>query len=68
MQNYIPRMKNSKRIYLRDVLIQIRKVLKSAVEKKYKEGAERYFKESMKLYGVRIWGVEKIAKEYWPKK
>lgn len=39
--------------------------LKKKVDQKYKEGSIRYFKEKIKVYGVRAKIVDQISKKYW---
>lgn len=46
-----------------ELIKTIRSQLKQNVDEKYKDGAKRYFKEKIKLYGVRTPIVTKIAKE-----
>jgi 3-methyladenine DNA glycosylase AlkD len=47
------------------VLEQIRKELKKNIDPEYKEGCFRFFKESIKLHGVRTGIVRKIASKYF---
>lgn len=45
---------------------QIRQELKQNIDLEYKKGAIRYFKEPIKVYGVRSKIVHKIAQKYFP--
>jgi 3-methyladenine DNA glycosylase AlkD len=45
---------------------QIQGELKRNADKETKDGAKRYFKEAINVYGVKTATVEKIAKKYWP--
>lgn len=47
------------------IITNIRSELLENVELKYKQGAERYFKEPVIYYGVRTATVIKIGKKYW---
>jgi len=47
------------------IIREIRKELKKHVEKKYRDGAERYVKEGIILYGVRAFTVRKMAARYF---
>lgn len=46
-------------------MLRIRKELKSNIDQKYKRGAKAYFKEEIKIYGVRTPIVRKIAQKYF---
>ncbi len=46
---------------------EIRKELKENVDQKYKEGSINYFKEKIKVYGVRGPMVDKISQKYFNK-
>jgi len=48
------------------LISQIRKALKANIDLEYKKGATRYFKEEVKVYGVRTPIVRQIAKKYFP--
>jgi len=47
------------------ILRQIRQDLKDKIEPKFKEGARRYFKHEVRIYGVRAARVAQIAKKHW---
>ena len=47
------------------IIKKIREALKCNIDETYKVGAQRYFKESIKLYGVRVPKVRKIASEQY---
>ncbi len=47
-------------------LTQIRAELKANVDEHTKQTAQRFFKENIKVYGIKTATVEKIAKKYWP--
>lgn len=47
------------------MLEQLRKELKENVDETYKEGAERYFKETMTCYGVRTPIARKLGRKYF---
>lgn len=49
----------------KNVLVKIRKELKANIDQKYKEGSIRYFKEKIKVYGVRTPVLRKIANQYF---
>jgi 3-methyladenine DNA glycosylase AlkD len=51
---------------MQSILAQIRADLATNANEKNLEGAKRYFKEQIKIYGVKTSTVEKIAKQYWP--
>lgn len=51
----------------KQLLFQIREELKQNIDKQYKEGSYRFFKEKIKLYGVRSVIVKNIAKKYFQK-
>lgn len=51
----------------KEILNLLRMELKNNIDPNYKQGAQRYFKEKIILYGVRIFTVEKIAREYFKK-
>lgn len=48
------------------ILKNINDELNNNIDQKYKEGAIRYFKEKIKVVGVRSKIVNKIAQKYWP--
>jgi 3-methyladenine DNA glycosylase AlkD len=47
------------------IINEIRKELKNSADEKTKAGFQRFFKESVKFYGVKTGIVSKIAKKYW---
>ncbi len=47
------------------LLTKIRKELKQNIDPVYKQGAENYFREKIKIYGVRIPVVRKISARYF---
>jgi len=49
------------------ILLQIRKDLKAATDQKTQKSFQRFFKEQIKVYGVKTEIVGKIAKKYWPR-
>jgi 3-methyladenine DNA glycosylase AlkD len=48
------------------ILCQIRADLKANADDYTKQSAQRFFKENIKVYGIKTATVEKIAKKYWP--
>jgi len=48
-----------------DILVRIRTELKEIADAEYKLGIQRYFKEPIKVYGVRTPTVRKIAAKYF---
>ncbi len=50
---------------MEQILSEMRKELISNVDKKYKDGAERYFKEKIICYGVRTPIVRRLGKKYF---
>ncbi|HOX29814.1 MAG TPA: DNA alkylation repair protein [Candidatus Paceibacterota bacterium] len=50
-----------------NLILQVKKELISNSDAKTKDGAKRFFKESVKLYGVKTATVSKIAREYFKK-
>ncbi|MDG6221882.1 MAG: DNA alkylation repair protein [Candidatus Bathyarchaeota archaeon] len=48
-----------------DPVNQVRKELQSKVDEKYKQGSGRFFKEDVKVYGVRVPEVRVIAKNFF---
>ncbi len=50
---------------MKTIISKIRSDLQENTELKYKQGAERYFKEPVIYYGVRTATVIKIGKRYW---
>ncbi|MFA6394254.1 MAG: DNA alkylation repair protein [Patescibacteria group bacterium] len=50
---------------MRDVVKEIKKELKKNADAKTRESGRRFFKEEVKLYGVRAAAVSKIAREYF---
>jgi 3-methyladenine DNA glycosylase AlkD len=51
---------------MNDILAQVRHDLEAAVDEKTKKSFQRFFKEEVKYYGVKVPTVGKIAKKYWP--
>ena len=47
------------------ILSEIRATLTKQVDEKYRDGAQRYFKEAVKVYGVRNNIVGRIARQYF---
>lgn len=47
------------------ILKQIDQELKQHVDQEYKEGSIRYFKEKIKVVGVRSKIVNQISRKYW---
>ena len=47
------------------IINEIRKELKKNIDQKYKEGSVRYFKEEIRVYGVRTPVLRKIAQRYF---
>ncbi len=52
---------------MESIILSIRQELKNNSEKKILHGSHRFFKEEVKLYGVKIPVVNKISKEYFYK-
>ncbi|KKQ23737.1 MAG: hypothetical protein US40_C0007G0051 [Candidatus Roizmanbacteria bacterium GW2011_GWC2_37_13] len=52
---------------MKDIVLEIRRVLKDQADEKYKIGATRYFKEQVRFYGLTMPKTGKIAKEYFKK-
>ena len=50
---------------MQDLLTQLRQDLKSSADPKTRESFQRFFKENVKYYGVKVPTVGKIAKKYW---
>jgi 3-methyladenine DNA glycosylase AlkD len=50
---------------MKNIITKIRKELKASVDKRYKEGAERFFNEPVTFLGVRTPIVRKIGREFW---
>jgi 3-methyladenine DNA glycosylase AlkD len=48
------------------ILAQIRADLNANVDEHTKQTAQHFFKENIKVYGIKTATVEKIAKKYWP--
>jgi len=48
-----------------DIIKKIRVELNAMADEKTKAGFQRFFKEGIKCYGVRMWSVDKLAKEHW---
>jgi 3-methyladenine DNA glycosylase AlkD len=48
------------------ILDQIRTDLQAYADDKTRESVKHFFKEAIKVYGVKTATVEKIAKKYWP--
>ena len=47
------------------IIIKLKKELKANADKQVKESAKRFFKEEIKVYGIKTATVLKIAKEYF---
>ena len=47
------------------LLAEVRRQLTAAVDPVYREGAQRYFKETIELYGVRAPEIKRIAASVW---
>ena len=50
-----------------NIIKKIKSDLNKNIDQKYKKGAENYFKEKIKVYGVRSPITRKIAQKYFPK-
>jgi len=50
---------------MKEIIQKIRRELKSNIDLEYKKGSYRFFKEEIKLYGVRIPIVRSISKSYF---
>ncbi len=50
---------------MKNIIEEIRGQLKQNADPKNKESAKNFFKEDIKLYGVKTDAVRKIAKEYF---
>lgn len=51
---------------MQKIVIEIRKELKRASSEKVRESGKRFFKENIKLYGVKVPDVKKLARKYMP--
>jgi 3-methyladenine DNA glycosylase AlkD len=51
---------------MRKIIVKVRKELKNNIDFKFKKGANKFFKEPIKVYGVRSNIVRKIALKYFP--
>jgi 3-methyladenine DNA glycosylase AlkD len=51
---------------MNNILSQLRADLAANTDEQTKQGAQRYFKEKIQLYGIKTATVVKIAKKYWP--
>jgi 3-methyladenine DNA glycosylase AlkD len=51
---------------MNNILSRLRADLLANADEKTRDGAKRYFKEQIKVYGNKTSTVEKIAKKYWP--
>ncbi len=51
---------------MKKIIAKIRKDLKFQVDLEYKKGCINFFKEPIKIYGVRSDGLKEIDKKYWP--
>ncbi len=49
----------------RSILKEIRQALKKQIDRNYKKGAEHFFKEKIKVYGVRVPLARKISRNYF---
>ena len=47
------------------ILLEIRSKLVELADEKYRDGAQRYFKEAVKVYGVKNNIVSRIARQYF---
>jgi len=52
-------------VIMREIIPKIRIDLKSQVDLEYKKGCTNYFKEPIKIYGVRSANLKEIGKKYW---
>lgn len=52
-------------IKMKQILQKIRQDLRANVEEKFRVGAQRYFKDEVRVYGVRTGIVVRVAKKYW---
>ncbi len=50
---------------MNQIISQVRADLKANVDEQTKNGAKRYFKEAINVYGVKTATVEKIARNHW---
>lgn len=50
---------------MENILSKIRSDLKKNADEKIKASEQRFFKEKIKVYGIKTWTAQKIAKEYW---
>jgi len=50
---------------MEDVIVRIRQELEQKADEKTKEGGERFFKEDIKLHGLRLPSVNRMAKTYY---
>jgi len=48
-----------------NIIKKIRAELKKNATEDARQSEQRFFKEKIKLYGVKMWGVDKIAKEFF---
>jgi 3-methyladenine DNA glycosylase AlkD len=51
---------------MQSILSQIRADLKANADDKTRDSAKRFFKEAIKVYGVKTATTGKISKKYWP--
>ena len=51
--------------YMSEIVERIRAELQSSADEAYRRSARRFFKEEVRLYGVKTATVGKIAKRYW---
>jgi 3-methyladenine DNA glycosylase AlkD len=51
---------------MQPLLAQLRADLQVSVDEHTKQTAQNFFKEKIKVYGIKTAAVEKIAKKYWP--
>lgn len=59
-------LEQCRKITMREIIRKIRKDLKSKVDLDYKKGCSNYFKEPIKIYGVRSKPLQEIGRKYWP--
>lgn len=57
--------KTPKLYFMNKIIIKLKKELKANADKQTKESAQRFFKEEIKVYGIKTVTVSKIAKEYF---
>lgn len=50
---------------MKNIIDKIKADLKANADEQIKESSQQFFKEKIKVYGMKTWTVEKIAKEHW---